>query len=228
MMTTQYMDLYQSNPELFKNDGALLEIITDSSVIAAWKAERKATLASQGFPEEWGEIGVVYEDPYIKILRDLVKFPSGRLGSYFRILNSADLKGGQATVVLPVLNGKVLLMRQFRHPTRSWHWEVPRGFGEPNTSPEENAKKELQEEVGGEIAQLIDLGRYHSNTGIEGGAVRLFLAHLKSFGEANQDEGIEFFKLMEPSEIEEMIKDSRITDGFTIAVFTRARLRGLI
>ncbi len=224
----KYQEMIKSNPIIFSNDKALLKIITDEETIKKWEAERKSQLADSSLPEEWGEIGVLYEDPYIILLRDLVEFPSGDLGSYFRIINSADLSGGQAAVVLPLIGSKVLLLRQFRHATRKWHWEVPRGFGEPHTSAENNAKKEILEEINGEISELVNLGPYNSNTGIEGANVLLFFAKLKSAGDTNQDEGIESYQLVDIDKIETMIRDAEITDGFTIAAFTRARLRGLI
>lgn len=224
----KYKKLIESHPELFNNDNALFEIITDAEIIKTWVASNKKYLREQGLPEEWGEIGVVYDDPYIVIVRDLVKFPSGKLGSYFRLINSADMRGGQSSVVLPIVDDKILLMKQFRHTTRKWHWEVPRGFGEPNTTAAENAKKELLEEIEGEIAELVNLGPYHSNTGIEGVTVQLFYARLETVGNINPDEGIVSYELFAVKQVEEMIRGAEITDGFTIAAFTRAKLRGLI
>lgn len=227
-MNMKYIELLKLHPELLNNDNALLEIITEAKTIKTWVANRKKELVKQGLPIKWGEIGVVYEDPYIIIVRDLVKFPSGKLGSYFRLINSADLRGGQASVVLPIVDNKILLMKQFRHSTRKWHWEVPRGFGEPNITAMENAKKELLEEIEGEITKLICLGPYNSNTGIEGVTAQLFYAKLETVGNTNQDEGIVSYELFVVKQVEEMIRDAEITDGFTIAAFTRARLRGLI
>jgi ADP-ribose pyrophosphatase len=214
--------------KLFNNDNASLVVIKDVSVIQQWIETRKKELASNGFPEDWAEIGVVFEDAYITVLRDLVQFPSGRLGSYFRIVNSADLRGGQGTVVLPVIENKILLIYIYRHSIRSWCWEIPRGFGEPNTPPEENARKEIQEEVQGEVKELVDLGSYHSNTGAEANNTKLFLAKLSRADEANIDEGISQLKLVSVEELERMIRDAEITDGFTIAAYTRAKLMGLI
>lgn len=224
----KYEELIKLHPELFNNNNVLFEIIIDAETIKTWVTSKKNDLKKHGLPEEWGEIGVVYDDPYIIIVRDLVKFPSGKLGSYFRLINSADLRGGQSSVVLPVVDGNILLMKQFRHTTRKWHWEVPRGFGEPNTTAAENAKKEVLEEIEGEIIELVSLGHYHSNTGIEGVTVQLFYARLVSVGKVNQEEGIVSYKLFEVKQVKEMIRDAEITDGFTIAAFTRAKLRGLI
>lgn len=223
-----YQDLINNNPEYFSNEDAYIEIITDTEGILNWQAQRKKQLQEKNLPPEWGNIGIVYEDPYIIVLRDLVKFPGGRLGSYFRIINTADVNGGKGIVVLPIYDKKILILKQFRHATRKWHWEIPRGFGEPNTTPEENARKEISEEIDGEISKLIDLGSYNSNTGVEGVTVELFLAQLNKVGITNIDEGIESFSLFSIDEIEEMIRRAAITDGFTIAAYTRAKLRGLL
>ena len=64
-------------------------------------------------------------------------------GTYIRIL---PRRPESAVAVLPVLNGKILLLRHFRHSLRKWMWEIPRGFGEYGITAAENAEKELREE----------------------------------------------------------------------------------
>ena len=44
-------------------------------------------------------------------------------------------------------------------------------------SEEENAIKEIQDEIHGEISEIIDLGTYHENTGAMGSETRLFFAN---------------------------------------------------
>lgn len=221
-----YFKLMKENPALFENrENAPLQIIKNKEQIKAWEKKQKNSLREQGLPETWAEIGVVYEDPHICIFRDLVRFPSGNLNGYFRIMNTADLKGGQGSVILPLFEEKIILLRQFRHSTRQWHWELPRGFGVPHLSAEENAHKEIREEVEGEISELIDLGTYHSNTGIEANKVRLYAARLKSIGKTNREEGIQSFRLVSVAELQDMIRLEKVTDGFTIAAYTRANLK---
>ena len=157
-----------------------------------------------------------------------MEFPDGSRGSYFRVLSQADLHGGQGVVVLPAMNNRYLLLRQYRHPTRSWSYEVPRGFGEPGVPAEQQAKNEVKEETQGDVDELIDLGIYHSNTGMEGNKVRLFFANLKSIGKPAQAEGIESYRWVSLGELEEMIATAKITDGFTIAAYTRAKLQGIL
>ena len=224
-----YYELLINRPDLFNNQDAMLFLISNKVEIKAWEKERIIQLRMQGKPELWGKIGIVYEDPYIIVLRDLVEFPNGSRNGYSRIINRATLEGGAAgVVVLPELNGRFLLLHQFRHATRAWHWEIPRGFGEAGKTAEQQAEIEIQEEVNGRISKFTKLGILHNNTGLEGNDVHLFLANLDSVGETAKDEGIESYIWVSIAELEEMIKTEKITDGFTIAAYTRAKLKGLI
>jgi len=224
----KYFSLIHTHPALFSNENAMFKIVTSKEIIRSWQKEERQEMKVSNRPLDWADIGIVLDDPYIVVLRDLVEFPGGRLGSYFRVINQADLRGGQGVVVLSEMDGKYLLLHQFRHPVRSWSFEAPRGFGMPRTPAEEQAKNEILEEVGGEISELVDLGIYYSNTGLEGNKVKLFYAKLKSIGQPAQEEGIESFLWVSLAELEEMIASAKITDGFTIAAYTRAKLRGLL
>ncbi|RJP52129.1 MAG: NUDIX hydrolase [Anaerolineaceae bacterium] len=223
-----YQDLINDHADLFENTNSLIKVITDFDKIREWQIKRRSELLNASKPSEWADIGIVLNDPFIVVIRDLVEFPGGYVGGYFRVINRADLNGGQGVVVLGEMDGKLLLLNQFRHPVRSWSFEVPRGFGQSGTPAEEQAKNELLEEVGGEIDELVDLGIYYSNTGLEGNKVKLFYAKLKSVGQPAQEEGIESFLWVSLAELEEMIASAKITDGFTIAAYTRAKLRGLL
>lgn len=223
-----YLVLAKKHPNLFSNDNALIKILQEPDAIKGWQEQRRKELADRNLPLNWADIGVVFEDPYFFVVRDLVEFPNGRLSGYCRVLSNAYLSGGHGVVVLPEYEGKVMLLHQYRHPTRQWHYEVPRGYGELNTSAEENARKEIEEETGGTIAKLLDLGEFYNNTGFEGGAVSLFYAKLSSIGQPNEDEGIESFIWLTVPELEEWIANEKINDGFTIAAYTRAKLKGLI
>ena len=184
-----YIKFQELHPELFDNESGMLKIITNPEEISAWQTKYRVKLEAKSEPAEWADIGILLEDKFITFLRDLVEFAPGVLGGYGRLVNSADLKGGQAVVILPIFKGKVVLLHQFRHATRQWHFEIPRGFGEIGLSPEENAHKEIDEEIGGKIEELIDLGDYHNNTGLEGSVVKLFYARIKSLGKPETREG---------------------------------------
>ncbi len=226
-----YLRLIDAHPSLFTNEDASLKIILATNEVEEWKEKTKIKLQHESLPDNWGDIGIVFDDPRVLILRDLVEFPGGFRNGYIRIYNRALLERGSAgVVVFPERNGKVLLMHNFRHATRQWHWEIPRGFGEPGVSAEDQAKAEAKEEIGvePENIELVALGTLYNNTGLEGNPINLFFAHVTTSGILNQEIGTDELRWVSVREFEKMIADGEITDGFTIAAYTRAKLKGLI
>src|SRR4030067_222566 len=95
-----YYSLSNPHPQFFKGQDASIRILLDQSEITAWQAKRKSQLAENSQPLEWGEIGLVLDDPYILVLRDLVEFPNGMRSGYLRIYNRAYIEGGAAGVAM--------------------------------------------------------------------------------------------------------------------------------
>jgi ADP-ribose pyrophosphatase len=213
---------------LFSNTNAPLKIILDQATWHSWQEHKKKALGEKGFPLEWADLGIILNDPYFFIVRDLVEFPDGKRNGYSRMLNKAELKGGVGVAILPQFREKLMVLEIFRHATRSWHYEIPRGFGEAGLSAEQNARKELFEETGSKTEELRALGSIHVNTGLEASAVSLHFARLSSVGEVNINEGIRQVIWLSVQELEEWIDEGRITDGFTIVSYVRAKLRKLI
>lgn len=206
-----------------------IKIITADSEIGRWQSQKREKLSANHKNLTWSKIGLVFDDPFVIILRDLVEFPGGSRGGYIRLYNRAYIEGGAAgVVIMPIKEGKILLMHNFRHATRSWHWEVPRGFGEPGISAEDQARAEVSEEIGVEVAELIDLGLYFNNTGLEGNPITLFVARITAEPVANPEISVDMLRWVPVDELENMIAGAEITDGFTIAAYTRAKLKGLI
>ncbi len=92
----------------------------------------------------------------------------------------------------------------------------------------EQARLELREEIGAEADRLVELGEFHSNNGIAGDYVELFLAEIHELGDPQTHEGITDIELHEPQHVAELIRTGAISDSFTIGAFTRAWLRGLL
>ncbi|MFN8385402.1 MAG: NUDIX hydrolase [Anaerolineales bacterium] len=224
-----YSSFIKLHPKLFNNENALIKIIESTNQISRWEEQSRIALNERGVSQEWADIGIVFDDPSIVILRDLVEFPDGYRNGYIRIYNRAYLEGGAAgVVVLPEKDGKLLLFQHYRHATRMRHWEIPRGFGKSGVDARTHAITEVKEEINGEVAEIFELGIVYNNTGLEGNPINLFLARMASVGEMDIQEGIENPIWVPVSELEKMIADGEITDGFTIAAYTRAKLKGLI
>jgi ADP-ribose pyrophosphatase len=163
------------------------------------------------------------------VVRDAVRRPDGTLGTYARTLPAS---GAAGAAVLPLLDGQIVLVRHFRHATRTWHLEIPRGYGEEGVSAAEQARQELREEIQAEVGELIHLGAFHTNTGNTGDQVELFLAEILALGSPQSSEGIDAIEIFTPYQVAQMIRADEdsdplaITDSFTIGAFTRAWLSG--
>ncbi|MEV6676222.1 NUDIX hydrolase [Streptomyces erythrochromogenes] len=167
---------------------------------------------------------VIHRDQWWMLLQDPVLFPDGRPGRYLRMV-SPQL--APAVAVLPMLGDQVVLIEHFRHATRAWHWEIPRGGGTEGLGGEENAAKEVEEELGVPARELISLGTLHPDTRILASEVELYAARIDAVGELAVGEGIRRARTVGFAEAEQLAESGRVSDSFTIAALFRARRAGL-
>jgi ADP-ribose pyrophosphatase len=220
---SRYREIRLGNPDLFGNPpDAPIRIVDDPQQIAEIEDAAGRRLRARGMPPAWGRTGVVFEDEYALLVRDPVRFASGATGTYVRSLAI----GSPGVVVLPVSPDGVVLVRHFRHSTRRWHLEAPRGFGNAGSTPEADARRELAEEIAATPDRLESLGSVYPDTGATNSCVRLFIAHVTTFRAAGGDEGIDSARAIPPDEVGKLILSGEISDGFTICAYTRALLRG--
>lgn len=149
------------------------------------------------------QVGIIAEDKYWLWINDPVKFPSGKYGVYGRFMWQQTLKGVTGVAVMAVLpNGRIVLNRNYRHATRSWEYELPRGGANPGESKEACARREVQEETGMHLDKLYLLGEMAADTGYTNAVVPIFMAKVvKQEGAAPEDSeaiaGIESFSFEE-------------------------------
>jgi ADP-ribose pyrophosphatase len=178
------------------------------------------------------ECGFLYEDEYIAVVRDRVRFGTGQEGTYLRIFEQPTLKGSQGgVVVLPSYEGKFWLVRLYRHATREWELELPRGFCEPTLSPEENARRETKEELGVEPVLVSLLGQIAPNTGLLASFVSAWRAELPSAPfstEQSRKEGIAAHVPMTAHGMRQAIRSGEIHDGFTLSTIAMADALGIL
>ena len=102
---------------------------------------------------------------------ETVQLPNGHVAD----LEIIHHPGGAAAVALDA-QGRVCLLRQYRHAAAGWIWELPAGKLEPQEPPLETARRELIEEAGMEALDWLPLGPYVSSPGVFTESVHLFLA----------------------------------------------------
>lgn len=200
-----YLELANTRPELFTNDPSC-PIVMDESAIRSFAA-------CTGRP-----MGVVFDNrPYFLVVADLCRSEFGEF-SYARVIYPNPSAG---SVAIPIMDGKLGLLRIFRHSCRQELLELPRGFHEnPNLTPEENIQKELQEEMGTVSHLPIHLGHIRPDTGLSQGCADVFLAQITHAIPSVGHEGIKELLWFSREELREMIALGQIVDGFTLAALT--------
>jgi len=78
--------------------------------------------------------------------------------------------------IVPVIDGKVILIRQYRISIERELIELPAGRLEPNEAPMVCAGRELEEEIGYRAGKLISLASYFASVGNSNERMNLFLA----------------------------------------------------
>jgi ADP-ribose pyrophosphatase len=221
----RYHALIAARPILARNLPGGIDVVTDPAETARIENGMAERFAAKGMPREWARAGVFYEDPYLLVLRDAVIFPDGKPGLYHRAIARHDEPTGVA--ILGRYRGDVILLRHFRHPTREWHLEIPRGAVAIDENPTQMAQVEISEEIGGTITSMTQMGVLHGASAFMRHRVVLVYAEFSAIGTPALGEGIAEIVSVAPTELDRLIREGAVTDSFTVAAAYHAKLRGL-
>ena len=82
-----------------------------------------------------------------------------------------------AVVILPVLSdGRIVLIRNYRYTVERELWELPAGTREPDESPAETARRELEEETGYRADSVEALVTFFTSPGVLTEQMHAFVA----------------------------------------------------
>jgi ADP-ribose pyrophosphatase len=155
---------------------------------------------------------LVYDGHFLKVTRDRVKLPDGKLTSREFIRHPG------AVVILALFDdGRVLLERQYRYPKDRVFIEFPAGKIDPGEASLACAKRELEEETGYTASDWQFVCTIHNAIAYSDEHLDLFLARGLTAGEAKLDDGefLETFTATVP-EMLAMVKGGEITDVKTV------------
>ena len=217
----RYLELVKQSPDMFKNNGEAgeIKIIASEKRILNEQKKIRAKLKKDGKPSNWIDIGILAEDQWFYVLRDMVEFPDGRVGGYIRWINRKSSEGGGFDSVMMCMQGdKVLMIRKFRHEERNWSWEFPRGFGEPGLSAEKNARTELMEEIGVSNAKLTCLTKVKEGKG----GTAVFLVEIPKGQKITLEkhEGLSEYRWVTISRLDQIVKKGQLSDWFSLWAYS--------
>lgn len=172
------------------------------------------------------------ENQRFEVFFDKIEAPSGEIVNDFLIVRpriSAPW-GIIGVCVLPEVDGRIGLMRGYRHQLDEEVWQAPAGFIESGETAERAALRELVEETGLSCGptRLRSLGVYLPDSGLIEGRVALFLAHRcvrirnwKSDREIGAG-GLQFFDL---GKLANLVRRTRSMGGSTLVACLRLLMR---
>ena len=169
-------------------------------------------------------MGVMLCDPWFYVVRDAVEFPDGSRRTHARVIN----RTGNGSAVLPVLRGKIVLVRHFRHALRRSLLEIPRGGIEPGSSPKTRRIRRYERRSAHKsgVSRCLDFYTASQTSSI---AVCIStLPSWKLWGTPQIGEGIASISQFTVTEFEDMMRRGEILDSFTVAAYARAKLYRLI
>lgn len=136
---------------------------------------------------------------------------------------AANLVTGVA--VLPICEGRIGLIRVYRHAIQSDSWEIPRGFVEEGEGGLASALRELEEETGlsCDPNEIRSLGFITPDAAVLAARVHVHVAlrcvRVRSY--TSMELGHREFRLFDNAEVRDMISRSEIQDPCTLIAFYR-------
>jgi ADP-ribose pyrophosphatase len=156
---------------------------------------------------------IIYEGPVFGVRRDEVLEPGG-----VRTVREVITHPG-SVVVLPVLpDGRILLIRQYRHATRQFLWELVAGRIDSGENVRQAAARELIEETGYRAERFRVFLDVFPTPGFLEERMYILLAEQLTPGEAQPEEDEKITaKAFAPTALERMIRQNELRDAKSIA-----------
>jgi ADP-ribose pyrophosphatase len=169
---------------------------------------------------------IAYQNRWTKVREDQILHPDGSPGLY-GVVERSDF-----AIIVPLHEGRVTLVEQYRYPVAARVWEFPMGMWEtkPDTDPAVLAAAELREETGLVAGSMTYGGMVFQGPGYCTQRGHIFLAtdlHQQDTDRevSEQDMICRTFTL---PELEAMIRDGTLNEAISIAAFGLLRVKGLL
>ena len=155
----------------------------------------------------------VFQGRVFGVRRDQVIEPHGVKGTREYVTHPGSV------VVLPVFpDGRILLIRQYRHAAGGYLWELVAGRKDEGEGFVEGARRELIEETGYQTKKLTKMMDIFPSPGFVGERMIIFLAEGLTRGKATPEEDEKITqRIMTLRDAEKWIRTGNIRDAKSIA-----------
>jgi len=156
---------------------------------------------------------LMFQGRVFDVRRDRVIEPSGIKATRDWIVHPGS------AVVLPVFpDGRILMIRQYRHATRQYMWELVAGHKEKGESPVEGARRELLEETGYTARRFKNLLEIYPSPGMLSERMDIFLAQGLTEGTAQpEDDETITLRIFTLDEIKRWMQAGKIRDSKSVS-----------
>jgi ADP-ribose pyrophosphatase len=156
---------------------------------------------------------MIYKGPVFGLRRDEIIEPGG-----FRATREVITHPG-SVVILPALpDGRIVMVRQYRHATRQFLWELVAGRIDNGENPRRAAARELIEETGYRAKRFHVFLDIFPTPGFLEERMYILLAEDLTPGKAEPEEDERITsKAFTHGEIEQMIRRNKIRDAKSVA-----------
>jgi ADP-ribose pyrophosphatase len=152
---------------------------------------------------------VAWSCPWYSVRQDEIALPDGQTAVYNVIQHPG------AVFIIPLTtDGRIVLIRHYRHTVQDWCWELPAGGLKEGQSLLDVAHEELREEIGGTAAALHYVGQFYPTNGVSNEIAHVFIASGVILGRP-QHEAVELIEI-HPTPMAEALRMARaneISDG---------------
>lgn len=155
---------------------------------------------------------VIYENPWLDLYVDEVRFPAGRLVNHHVVY----FKRESVTSLVEDRGGKILLVRSYRYITDSLEWELPGGGAEKGESVVEASKREVLEESGYKTTGHKKVYTFHPVNGLSNKIFHVVFCKAAGWtGKFDRNE-VKELKWFTKARIKSMIERNQIRDGYSL------------
>ncbi|WP_372238966.1 NUDIX hydrolase [Paenibacillus sp. FSL A5-0031] len=153
----------------------------------------------------------IFEGKMITLQVDTVTLADGRTAT------REIVKHPGAAAVMALLDGKLLVVEQFRKPLEKFQIEIPAGKLDPGEDPMTAAARELEEETGYRSDDLTLLSAFYTSPGFADEKLYIYFTDKVEQGVINPDDDEDLkVEAITLEQAEAYIQEGRISDAKTI------------